>query len=483
MVEPEVVEEAAVGRQRLRSHTRVGCPEMGGADGGNEALQRAGERPLRHVAANLAEPDAPVPPGKGAEAAVHQRLPQLPRLDVSRAVPLAGEGEHRVRPDPDVAGDLLREMDAEEREGRIWDRVDQASNEGASTRLQRVVPAPERHDLRGRRRAGHASDAVGVEAGARDDGAGRERARLGPELRGSAPRRDRKDLSTRSNRALKRSDVVGERARDAAEVDDAGRWGIERPEPRNVRLELSEAGFVDALHAGDAVLARALDERVEAAELVLTRCNDRLSTALVGDPLLVAVRVDVAAPSDAEPRLQRSGDVVDPRVHDAAVPCSLMRRDLRLLLEHEHAQVGVTQKRLARHREAENAAADDGEVGEARGGRRRHARCGRRVSPSDPVPVWSGDPALQNAINPACLALMADLILVTGGAGYVGSILVDNLLGRGYRVRALDALIHGSVPSLLLPWGNDRFEFVSGDVRDPEARAKALEGVDAVVHL
>jgi nucleoside-diphosphate-sugar epimerase len=74
-------------------------------------------------------------------------------------------------------------------------------------------------------------------------------------------------------------------------------------------------------------------------------------------------------------------------------------------------------------------------------------------------------------------------VLVTGGAGYVGSIVVNELLGRGHRVRALDVLLHGNGSSLLLWTGSADFEFVRGDVRDPAARARALEGVSAVVHL
>ena len=74
-------------------------------------------------------------------------------------------------------------------------------------------------------------------------------------------------------------------------------------------------------------------------------------------------------------------------------------------------------------------------------------------------------------------------VLVTGGAGYIGSLLVDELLRRGKRIRVLDALLHGIVPSLLAAWGNPSFEFIRGDVRDDAARAGALEDVDAVVHL
>ena len=73
--------------------------------------------------------------------------------------------------------------------------------------------------------------------------------------------------------------------------------------------------------------------------------------------------------------------------------------------------------------------------------------------------------------------------LVTGGAGYVGSVLVPLLLASGRNVRVLDSLLHGSVPSLLGSWSDRQFEFVRGDVRDEEALRAALADAKEVVHL
>ncbi len=73
-------------------------------------------------------------------------------------------------------------------------------------------------------------------------------------------------------------------------------------------------------------------------------------------------------------------------------------------------------------------------------------------------------------------------VLVTGGAGYVGSTLVPLLLDAGHRVRVLDNLTHGGT-SLLGVWSNPNFELVTGDVRDGAAVRTALEGMNAVVHL
>jgi nucleoside-diphosphate-sugar epimerase len=73
-------------------------------------------------------------------------------------------------------------------------------------------------------------------------------------------------------------------------------------------------------------------------------------------------------------------------------------------------------------------------------------------------------------------------ILVTGGAGYIGSTLTPMLLQQGHEVRVLDSLLHGG-RSMLGFWAHPQFEFVHGDVRDTPAVESALTGVDAVVHL
>lgn len=80
---------------------------------------------------------------------------------------------------------------------------------------------------------------------------------------------------------------------------------------------------------------------------------------------------------------------------------------------------------------------------------------------------------------------MSKRILITGGAGFIGSHLADELLSNGYRVRALDNLcpqVHGldaHRPSYL----NENVELIVGDVRDSQTVRRALAGVDAVYHF
>ncbi len=80
---------------------------------------------------------------------------------------------------------------------------------------------------------------------------------------------------------------------------------------------------------------------------------------------------------------------------------------------------------------------------------------------------------------------MPRTVLITGGAGFIGSHVANELLGRGDRVRALDTLepqVHGPGAERPAYLAAD-VELVRGDVRDGEAIARALDGVDAVVHF
>jgi len=81
-------------------------------------------------------------------------------------------------------------------------------------------------------------------------------------------------------------------------------------------------------------------------------------------------------------------------------------------------------------------------------------------------------------------------ILITGGAGFIGSNLALKLLAKGYKVTVLDNLspqIHGHSPEttspLYLSVRDKVTRFIKGDVCDPEAMAEAISGQDAIIHL
>jgi nucleoside-diphosphate-sugar epimerase len=79
---------------------------------------------------------------------------------------------------------------------------------------------------------------------------------------------------------------------------------------------------------------------------------------------------------------------------------------------------------------------------------------------------------------------MAQRVLVTGGLGYLGSILCEHLLAAGFGVTALDNLMYGAgEQGLLHLCSHPSFDFIRGDVRDLAAMKKTLREADVVVHL
>lgn len=73
-------------------------------------------------------------------------------------------------------------------------------------------------------------------------------------------------------------------------------------------------------------------------------------------------------------------------------------------------------------------------------------------------------------------------VLVTGGAGYVGAVLVPKLLDKGYRVKVLDLYIYGE-HVLDAVKNNPNLEQIKGDIRDRALLEKVIPGCDAVIHL
>jgi dTDP-L-rhamnose 4-epimerase len=79
---------------------------------------------------------------------------------------------------------------------------------------------------------------------------------------------------------------------------------------------------------------------------------------------------------------------------------------------------------------------------------------------------------------------VAERVLITGGAGFIGSHVADELLRAGYSVRALDVLVEQVHDGQQRPGYLDPdVELIPGDVRNPEVVRGALEGMDAVLHL
>ncbi|MUF06065.1 NAD-dependent epimerase/dehydratase family protein [Pseudomonas sp. CCM 7893] len=81
---------------------------------------------------------------------------------------------------------------------------------------------------------------------------------------------------------------------------------------------------------------------------------------------------------------------------------------------------------------------------------------------------------------------MSKIVLVTGGAGFIGSHLIPKLQAHGYRIRVLDPLtvqVHGVLPQDLDWLAGEGIEFIRGSVTSKEDWTRSLEGVHAVVHL
>jgi len=79
--------------------------------------------------------------------------------------------------------------------------------------------------------------------------------------------------------------------------------------------------------------------------------------------------------------------------------------------------------------------------------------------------------------------MQKEKIIVTGGAGFVGSLLVPELLNRGYKVTVLDNLMYNNGNTLLPCFINNNFRFIEGDVRDRRIVEETLKDTGIIIHL
>ena len=241
-------------------------------------------------------PAAREPPGAGPA----QRLADVAPADAAQRVRVARGREQRGRADQDVAAELAREVDAEERQ-----RADRAP--GRSGR----APAPRAPAAAAGRRRG-----TGRCAGR---GPRRPSARAGPTTRPRRTRRTRRPPrrargAARSRRprtatpvhagvadhlAAGGADVVGERGGDRGEVDDRRLRGVERGDAGRVRLDRSRSPAASTRRRpGTPLAAPRRASSSSAGQLARVERDDHLAAALVGDPALLAV----APPARARPR-------------------------------------------------------------------------------------------------------------------------------------------------------------------------------------
>ena len=75
------------------------------------------------------------------------------------------------------------------------------------------------------------------------------------------------------------------------------------------------------------------------------------------------------------------------------------------------------------------------------------------------------------------------LVLVTGGASFIGSTLTDHLLARGAKIRVVDDLTSGHRDNIKEHVANGKIEFTQADLREPGVTRSAMQGVDTVFHL
>ena len=271
---------------------------------------------------------------------------------------LASQRQDGVRPHLHGAVDAAGEVHAQEREGRVGDRVDQRAHERGGLVAEPVVLAAERDDPHLRAGPGQAGHPVAVQAGAVDDQAGPA---------GSAARMQGDGLADLDGLQGGAGAHVGGQVRCDApghggEVHRRRLGDVQRGESPGVRLPLTQLVAVEAPQAADAVEAAAPLQLLEPGDLFGGGGDDDLAAVAERESLIPAELRHGAMAAYAQLRPQRAGRVVDARVQDSAVVAGLVGGRLGLLLDDRQGQTGQPGGDRPRRGQAHDPRADHDHV-------------------------------------------------------------------------------------------------------------------------
>ena len=234
-------------------------------------------------------------------------------------------------------------MDAEKREARVRDRIDQAGDEVARGRLQSVVVAAERDDPRHVRPAiaAHRRDPVGLETCAGDHMAGLEIA--GGSSTTTTPSGalgQTGDGPSGVDRAALVPDLLSDRQGHRPEVDDPGPWRPQAADPGRLRFQLADPVGPDDLEPRRRRWPRPARGALQAGKLRLGQRDDELARVPERDRVGLGEALDLVLALRAQRGLERARGVVQAGVEDPAVVARLMASQLRLLLDDGQTQPG-----------------------------------------------------------------------------------------------------------------------------------------------
>ncbi|MCY1406192.1 hypothetical protein D9M71_214510 [compost metagenome] len=252
-------------------------------------------------------------------------------------------------------------MHAEERHGRVGNRVDQVVDDLVVLFRQQVVLAAERADDELRLQAQHAHDAVGHQARAGDQVAAAEFVAGGAHQHFLGALVEADDFGAVADLATGGLELAAHGGGDFGVADDAAGRHEDAAHADDVRLALAQLAGAQPV-ALQAVGGGAFPERLHALHLQLAGGHQQLAALVVADAVPVAEGLGGLVAGQAELRLEAAGGVVDAGVDHAAVVPGLVARRAGFLLQQEDLRVRVDLGELHRGGHADDAAADDDEI-------------------------------------------------------------------------------------------------------------------------